>query len=336
MDRTLLNENVRLACARVKALQTAESLVFPVFTDLHTDGVDHAHTKALLEALRLTADELSFDLCVNLGDNFGMLGRNTHIRNDALQRVGEDIFAAIAETVGAPILYANGNHDAPGTDFYKPAFWNALVKGRFGNAGTGYDEIGSYCYFDHEKTKTRLIVLSCPHDSVLNDEDPAPVWALGEKQLVWLQKEALQTSYHVIILMHVPPLYRYSGDMQNRLPVWTGESEATATVANLCGWIDDRDVLATSLRAFVEKGGRLVACLSGHTHADSLWLPFEERNGSCNVLPCAQAVTVGVCIPGHVHETYGVSFDIAVWTPAEQRLSLVRVGDGEDREVPIV
>ncbi len=33
-----LQENIRAACARAKALRSKDSLVFPVFTDLHTDG----------------------------------------------------------------------------------------------------------------------------------------------------------------------------------------------------------------------------------------------------------------------------------------------------------
>ncbi len=264
-----------------------------------------------------------------------MLGRDRHITDGELQRVGEELFGAIAQSIRAPMLYANGNHDAHGTDFYTPDFWHRLVKGRFGNAGQGYDDVGSYCYFDHEASKTRLIVLSCPYDSHLDGDGPAPVWALGQKQLEWLNKEALQTSYHVILLMHVPPFYRYRGDMQTRLPVWTGTREATATVADLSGWIDDCDALASVLREFIACGGHLVACLSGHTHTDSLWLPLEKRDQACNVLPCLQAVIGGVCVPGHLHESYGISFDIAVWTPSERRFSLVRIGDGEDRELPI-
>ena len=332
----MLRENIRAACARANVLRAKDSLIFPVFSDLHTDGVTHVHAQILIEMLRVIDRELACDLCVNLGDNFSMLGRSRHITDKQLQQVGEELFSAIAQSIRSPMLYVNGNHDAHGTDFYTPDFWNALVKGRFGNVGTGYDEVGSYCYFDHEKSKTRLIVLSCPCDSHLDGDDPAPVWALGQKQIDWLRVEALHTPYTVLLLMHVPPFYRYCGDMEERLAVFTGTHEATATIANLSGWIEDRDALASVLKDFIASGGRLIACLSGHTHTDSLWLPFEKRDGECNALPCPQCVIGGVCVPGRTHETYGASLDIALWTPSEQRLSLIRIGDGEDRVIPIL
>ena len=85
----------------------------------------------------------------------------------------------------------------------------------------------------------------------------------------------------------------------------------------------------------------LIAALSGHMHNDSFWLPGEKRNtgdvesGGTNALPCAQFVTassnpaVNPDLRGH--ETVPATIDIAVVTPCERTITLVRYGDGEDR-----
>lgn len=200
-------------------------MFFPLFSDLHTENVDHPYARALIEALDATTDAISCDLAVDLGDNFSMLGRKTHISNENLQHVGEELLGRIAAAAGCPMLYPNGNHDAPGTDFYSPAFWNGVVKGRFANAGTGYDGIGSYCYLDHEPSDTRLVVLSCPYDSRIEEEYPTPEWAMGKAQLRWLRDQALDTTHNVILLMHVPPFFWYHGDETPILHVFTGNAE---------------------------------------------------------------------------------------------------------------
>ena len=77
----------------------------------------------------------------------------------------------------------------------------------------------------------------------------------------------------------------------------------------------------------------MVACLSGHTHKDELWLAGEQKGQHQNGLPCPQIVMTGTCIPQDTHEKFGVSVDVAVWTPSENTLKFFRIGDGADREV---
>ena len=52
-----------------------------------------------------------------------------------------------------------------------------------------------------------------------------------------------------------------------------------------------------------------------------------------NPLPCKQVVTVGATIPQKYHEEFGISIDVTVWTPSENKLNVIRVGDGEDRKI---
>lgn len=328
--------SVDRAVAKISGLRSEDSLVFPVFTDLHTIDADHIYTKKLTETLKLITENLEYDAVINLGDNFDMLGRNIHITNDELKARFERVLTAIYEASGKhPILCANGNHDAVGTDFFKPDFWNDITKGKYGNTSAVYGEEGSYYYVDYIKANTRLVVLSLPYDSDIEAEMPTPLWGFGKKQLEWLEKTALDTALNVILVSHVPLYYKYIGDMEATLGVWDGSSAKTSYISVLCGDIEDRNEAVRIINAYNDRPDtRLVTCLSGHIHDDSLWQPYEERNGETNPLPCKQVVTASSCI-GIKEPEYGIRIDVAVYTPSKNEFILVRIGDGKDRCVEL-
>ena len=62
-------------------------------------------------------------------------------------------------------------------------------------------------------------------------------------------------------------------------------------------------------------------------------LSFEEKGGYKNPLSCPQVTTTGVFLPWNEHQGAGISVDIAVWTPSENSLDLIRIGNGESRKV---
>ena len=324
-----LDGYVERAVEKVNAVRREDSLIFPIFTDLHTMGVHHEFSQKLLAALKLICDKIPCNAVINLGDTFNMLGRTIQIDNDELKTRFEELYSVICKAVDLPLINVNGNHDAIGTDFFKPDFWNSIVKGKFGNTSAVYSTDGSYYYLDI--ADTRFVVMSLPCDSDLYAENPTPLWRFGEKQLCWLKNIALNTDKSVIILSHVPFYYiKYYGDPEAMLDVWNGSEVRKSYVSALCGWIDDIDEASDIVNTFA-KNGRLVACLSGHTHADSLWEPFKTLGNYTNPLLCYQIVTAGVLINNYSEFVV----DVAVWTPSENKLSLVRVGAGEDREVRI-
>lgn len=337
MDTYLEKVAVSVAEAKEKlrCIKAEDSLVFAVFSDLHTEDVDHKYMKRLILALGMITEEIDYDAVINLGDNFSMLGRDIHITNDELKARFESVLSAMYDVTKHPIINVNGNHDALGTDFFKPDFWNGIVKGKYGNNFSVYGDEGSYYYIDYENANTRLIALSLPHDSDIESEMPAPLWAFGKSQLKWLKETALNTHKDVIIVSHVPFYDKYTGDENATLAVWTGKEEKTSYISALCGWIEDLDEAVAIIDEFNSNSAKVVACLSGHTHCDSLWLPHEEKCGTKNPLPCHQIVTTAACFTENVELEIGINIDIAVWTPSRRELNIIRIGDGEDRKISL-
>ena len=59
----------------------------------------------------------------------------------------------------------------------------------------------------------------------------------------------------------------------------------------------------------------------------------KEKDGNKNPLSCHQVATTGVFLPWKEHQDIGISIDLAVWTPSENSLELIRIGDGESRKI---
>lgn len=110
--------------------------------------------------------------------------------------------------------------------------------------------------------------------------------------------------------------------MTKMLGVWNGEKVAMSRVADLCGWIDDIDRASAILKAH---SGCIVAALSGHTHSDSVFVAYEDNGKRTNPFHFPQVTTAAAL--------FGMTVDIAVWTPSRGSLELVRVGEGEDRKI---
>lgn len=343
-----LSQTIAQAQAQIETVRKEDSLVFLTFSDLHMKHNQTEAVQKLLAALEAADSAIRPDLVINLGDNPDMLGRTDHISNPDLSALFTRLFDRMAASVRCPLLLIHGNHDAPGTDFYTPDFWNAIVKGRYGHTAAVYSEEGAYCYLDLPSVATRLVILSMPYDSDTERPIPTPLWRFGDKQLQWLANEALDTDGNVIVLVHVPLFYDYHGDTTSMLGVWTGDRAAQAYIKDLCGEIGDRDTAISILNAFHNHeaydreelgihlkaspdGARLAACFSGHNHTDSLWAPGQATEKYTNRLPCHQVVIKTATIFYGDAPHMGISMDAVVWTPSEGSFRLFRIGDGEDR-----
>ncbi len=347
-------ESARVA-ERISAIRRADSLVFPIFTDPHTHTLTEAGIDSLFSALASLADTTAPDGVIALGDNLAMLGRERHASNDEIAGLLSGIFNRCADMFACPVYPVNGNHDGIGTDFFKPDFWYTVSHGYDKNTAVRSGE-SAYYYVDFPGF--RMVCLSLPSDSELAAAHPTPAWEYGKAQLCWLAHTALRCDCPVLLVMHVPFYYEYRGERTALLGTWNGECATESTIAALCGWIADRDVAEKIFAAFqshtaydnAEMGihmapsgehACLIAALSGHMHNDSFWLPGEERitgdaeSGGKNALPCAQFVTAS-SNPAVNPELRGranvpATIDVAVVTPSERTITLVRYGDGEDR-----
>lgn len=315
---------VNSAKARVEAICRDDSLVLLTFSDLHARGVADSSSVQLAELLGALTNGIPTHGVIDLGDNMGMLGRETHVTNPDLHDIIADMFATFRGASNCPFFPINGNHDAPGTDFFKPDFWNALVRDDLNALGAATTHGG--WYYTDLREDIRLVFLSAPWQSDVESEIPTPCWCFGEEQLAWLRDVALDTGKYVLLFCHVPMYDRYTGDMEKMLDVWTGSRAAKSYISTLCGWIEDAPEAVAILEGFAKAHpGKLIGEFSGHTHVDSLWAPGEVKGEVQNPLPCHQSVISSFCLRGTA------AMDILVVTPSLRRVDMVRVGDGEDR-----
>lgn len=327
MRQEYVNE-IDSVISRVNSVRKTNSLIFPMFSDLHVDSVDSPEAVKLLDALSVICSELQPTAIIDLGDNLSMLGRKHHVSNLQVSRILIDLFDAMHKITNCPLFLVNGNHDAVGTDFFKPDLWNQIIRGKYDNTLARVDEHGSYYYVDYPDAKLRMVYLSIPHESDLAAANPTPLWSFGSEQLKWLKEVALDTPDSILLFSHVPFYYRYRGDKTRIYEVWDGEKTAQTYVDALCGWIDDAEEAAN----IIAQRGNVIACFSGHTHADSFWRPYERRGEDMNYLPCCQFVTTHAAHNSQAG-ALGVAIDILVWNPDERDVHLIRFGDGEDRKL---
>ena len=81
-DISLKTEEIKI---KLEDLTFEDTLVFPVFTDLHTEDVKADSSQKLFETLKILKSKVKFDGVINLGDNFAMLGREFQIDNNELK-----------------------------------------------------------------------------------------------------------------------------------------------------------------------------------------------------------------------------------------------------------
>lgn len=353
-------EEAKKVAERVETLRREDSLVFPIFTDPHLHTTEEPSAVWLFAALEALGRTLRSDGVLALGDNLGMLGRERHAGTDEISALIREILDRAASAQTCPLYPVNGNHDGIGTDFFDAELWYSISGERYDACTARREGHSAYYFVDFPRSRVRMIVLSLPSGSDLNGEHPTPDWKYGDAQLRWLANTALDTAYSVLLVGHVPLFYTCSERVQGSLHVFDGEKGCETSIRALCGWIEDRPTARAIFEAFAEhraftdaeKGIRLKAsapeasllcCLSGHNHGDELWRPFETREATSmedtavwtNPLPCVQAVTAS-CAAGvnksiRADAELPTALDVAVITPSERKVTLVRFGVGEDR-----
>ncbi len=323
MDALFCSEAKKIK-EKLEAVRGESSLVFTLFSDLHTRSREYDKTNRLCEALSVLCEEIKPDAVIDLGDNLAMLGREEHITNDRLVLTLTEIFDKIKDSADCPLFLINGNHDAVGTDFFKSWLWNGVVQGKYDGGLASYSKTGSYYYVDYANSDVRLVFISLPYDSDTDAKMPTPLWMLGKEQILWLKDVALNTEKDVLLFSHVPLYYEYMGDKSKTLAVWNGERAALSTISSLCGWIEDRNEAAD----VINSKGNVIACFSGHTHRDAMWEPFEERGAHKNPLACRQIIT-----REPMTKDNDIAIDVLVYSPKDKSCSMLRFGEGEDRRI---
>ncbi|MBQ3546885.1 MAG: metallophosphoesterase [Clostridia bacterium] len=331
MNKEIILQELERVRAEVRSIVKTNSLVFVMYSDLHSYGIETESTAKFVDCLGNLCNTVNPTAVVNLGDNFAMLGREKHIETTVLADKYGALLGTVKDKINCPLLLMNGNHDALGTDFFKPQFWFNIVNGKYDDGLANRIDGKGYYYVDFDDAKTRLVFMSVPSDSDLYAEHPTPFWKFGEAQLKWLDEIALNTDYKVLLFSHVPFFYKYTGDMESKLSVWNGEYEAKSYISALCGWIDDAEDAAKIVKA----KGNVLACFSGHVHIDFLREPYEVQGEHINYLPCRQVVIRNAV--GHSRDgsenVFEMAIDIMVYDPIDNKIEIVRFGDGKNRKV---
>lgn len=331
MEKEIILREIKRVGLEVEKIRKPNSLVFPMYSDLHCRGIENEATVNFVECLGELCGNLNPTAVINMGDNFAMLGREEHIQNVELIEKFEALLTVVKDKINCPLLLMNGNHDAIGTDFFKPQFWFNIVNGKYDDGLANRVEGTGYFLVDFDDQNTRLVFMSVPSDSCLDTEYPTPLWRFGKTQLEWLKDVALNTEYKVLLFSHVPFFYKYTGDMESKLAVWNGEKAGLSYISTLCGWIDD----AKEAAEIVKVKDNVLACFSGHVHIDFLREKYEVCGEHINYLPCRQVVTRNAL--GHSRDgsenVFEMAIDVMVYDPDDNKIEIVRFGDGKDRKV---
>ena len=96
------------AVERIESKRRSDTLVFPLFTDLHTMDAEHEYSKKLIFVLEKLCSKTSVEGVVNLGDTFNMLGRMIQIPNGELEIRFNELFSKIHAATGVPLINVNG------------------------------------------------------------------------------------------------------------------------------------------------------------------------------------------------------------------------------------
>ena len=135
---------------RIDALRRSDTLVFPIFTDLHTRSLDAPVTLALFDAMEALSKAVRADAVIALGDNLAMLGREEHASNETIHAIIRGLFERVSSLWPCPLLPVNGNHDGIGTDFFKAGFWYDISRG-FDRGAAKYSGNSAYYTVDLDR-----------------------------------------------------------------------------------------------------------------------------------------------------------------------------------------
>lgn len=263
---------------KVRAVQTAESIIFLAMSDSHyygaqgESGVDsyvdgdgiQGNTSNLHGAMaaKILAYSLGFDFMAHLGDaSWGHGTTHSELLNSQI----DTLFSMLHEAhKDLPCFHAIGNHD---TGYYYGDFetgenlynkFTALAASE--NTVFGGAQYGGYCYRDFEAKKLRVFLLNTSEYHIYNETDNG---TLGSQRL-WLANALLDlnnkpnaTEWGYIILSHYPADYGATMPLSELLKAYVEGKSITISIENG----------TTSTVNFSGKNGaKFISQFHGHVH----------------------------------------------------------------------
>lgn len=280
--------------------KSENSLVFGLMTDSHY--VINGGWEDSIANLREVGRKAKFDAMIHLGDlTDGMVPLT--ITKEYVSRVMKDL-----HTLQVPVYLALGNHDS--NYFHNNPEWmdeEAQSKYYLGRQKPWY-------HVDFEKQSLRCLFLhSFNHRESIR-------YGFPEEEVAWVKDtlSATPVGYRVLVFAHVPLL--------PKMHFWSKEIRNSSEMLGV-------------LEAYVQQGGRILAYIHGHNHADQI---CREKSFPIVSIGCAKcedfknkkpegAVTYDRK-PGTVTQEL---WDVMVVDVEDGKIDFVRFGAGEDRTVSV-
>lgn len=248
-------------------------------------------------------------------------------------------------------LSVEGNHERAYSTFEPPLYYvqnmkKADLREHYFKPYRKYSDRkfskdGSYFYADDENNKIRYIALNS--QDVPNDDETEEGFAVYntlrnygflQEQIDWLAHEALSVSdasWSVVVCSHAAtPSIESDNDFSYNYDIVLGLLDAFKNKRAYAGEEKhDNSIYDVSVSAdFSGKGGDVIAWVGGHRHED--------------LIKCESGITIVVTTTDASYENYkklGLrgsvgehAFDIFTVDKSNRRVSITRIGRGEDRE----
>ncbi len=342
MVKPYFKEELGKTLASIRELSKNADLVFPLVADSHLSD-NGENTRENISAIDA---ECSFPFLVHLGD---FLNGNNPERISR-KNLREEVAAYRACIKSGKMLAAQGNHDGYRDESYAGQLVTdiALDENWYEDTGDtdtlcGIIREGSkpYFYRDIPELSLRMIFL-CTNGYEHDRERKIfkKSYSISEEQIDWLGKTALDTpkKYTVMVFSHIAPLT--VGKEPDGPKHIYGKSQANheKAVALLQAYKNgERTEVDGKTYDYTGKEGSVAAWFFGHHHSDCL---TEWQGLMCVGITSQTAYVPQLWRPldvfpgprdmGTVRED---AWDTVIWNKAERKITIIRFGCGEDREL---
>lgn len=300
-EKDCFRQEIEQTIETVKEKRSRDSLVFGLMTDSHY--VINGGWEDSIANMRAVNRKISFDAMIHLGDlTDGMVPLD--ITKEYAAKVMGDL-----RSLQVPVYLALGNHDS--NYFHSNPEWMSEEEQSLYYLNR---QKPWYC-IDFERQRLRCLFLhSFNHREKIR-------YGFPMEEVEWVKKTLSQTSdtYSVLVFSHVPLL--------PEMHFWTKEIRNSGEMLNV-------------LEEYVQQGGKILAYIHGHNHADQI---NYEKNFPIVSIGCAKcedfkdkkpegAVTYDRKMGTLTQELW----DVMVVDVKNAKLDFVRFGAGEDRTVKIL
>lgn len=338
-----IRETVENGIKRIKAAENENTFTFAFMTDIHY--LPMPHHDVLLQrnanAYRQIEKETG---CTKL-----ILGGDYIIDSPREKKAAG--YAGVKEAFREFDYFpCNGNHDngnlwdrfmereKPFDKFTRKEIFDAFYSG-LSERGARFDENkdnGLYYYVDDDKTRVRYICLDICNAPDYYDETLNGVHSFGQDQIDWFINVALQTEYDIIINTHsvLRPIGMTEDEkaknQNSRLEILNFIVDAYKKGEKLSGTLYEDDLKVTVSADFgAENHGEIIAVMVGHFHRDYLM----ATDSGIPYIATANLFLAECHEPRNIGDETELLFDVATVDREARKITVTRIGSGEDRTI---